>query len=81
MPADRALDEPHPGQGRRRAEQLLLAFLGEILLDGDVESVPTGALIGLLAELGIGEVATRAALARMVSRGLLHKERAGRQVT
>jgi phenylacetic acid degradation operon negative regulatory protein len=69
-----------PAGSPRRAEQLLLAFLGEVLLDGEIEEVPAAVLIGLLAELGIGEVATRTTLARMVERGLLHKSRSGRQV-
>jgi phenylacetic acid degradation operon negative regulatory protein len=81
MAADRTSDGAHAGPGPRRAEQLLLAFFGEVLLDGGLESVPTGVLIRLLGELGIGEVATRTTLARMVSRGLLHKARSGREVT
>lgn len=64
----------------RRPEQLLLAFLGEFVLDADVERVPSAVLIGLLAELGTGDAATRATLARMSRRGLLEKVRAGREV-
>jgi phenylacetic acid degradation operon negative regulatory protein len=64
----------------RRPEQLLLAFLGEFVLDADLERVPSAVLIGLLAELGIGDAATRATLARMSRRGLLEKVRSGREV-
>ena len=64
----------------RRPEQLLLAFLGEFVLDADVEHVPSAVLIGLLAELGVGDAATRATLARMSRRGLLEKVRSGREV-
>lgn len=81
MAADRTPDGALAGPGTRRAEQLLLAFLGEVLLDGELEDVPTGVLIGLLGELGISEVSTRTTLARMVDRGLLHKARVGREVT
>ncbi len=68
------------GQAPRRPEQLLLAFLGEFVLDADVEQVPAAVLIGLLAELDVGEAATRATLARMSRRGLLAKVRSGREV-
>lgn len=81
MAADRTSAGPPAGPGPRSAEQLLLAFLGEVLLDGDVESVPAGVLIRLLEELGISEVTTRTTLARMVTRGLLDKARSGREVT
>jgi phenylacetic acid degradation operon negative regulatory protein len=50
------------------------------VLDADVERVPSAVLIGLLAELGIGDAATRATLARMSRRGLLAKVRSGREV-
>jgi phenylacetic acid degradation operon negative regulatory protein len=68
------------GQAPRRPEQLLLAFLGEFVLDADVEQVPAAVLIGLLADLGVGEAATRATLDRMSRRGLLAKARSGREV-
>jgi phenylacetic acid degradation operon negative regulatory protein len=68
------------GRASRRPEQLLLAFLGEFVLDADVGPVPSAVLIGLLAELGIGDAATRATLARMSRRDLLAKVRTGREV-
>lgn len=68
------------GRAARRPEQLLLTFLGEFVLDADLDRVPAAVLIGLLAELGVGEAATRATLARMVSRALLAKVRSGREV-
>lgn len=83
------LDTDRPGSGRpaaaagrasRRPEQLLLAFLGEFVLDADVEHVPSAVLIGLLADLGVGSAATRATLTRMSGRGLLAKVRSGREV-
>ncbi len=69
-----------PDRVRRRPEQLLLAFLGELVLGGDVAPVPTVVLVDVLAELGVGEPATRAALARMARRGLLAPVRSGRTV-
>ncbi|RPF21878.1 PaaX family transcriptional regulator [Myceligenerans xiligouense] len=68
------------GRAARRPEQLLLAFLGEFVLDADVGHVPSAVLIGLLAELGVGDAATRATLARMSRRDLLAKVRSGREV-
>lgn len=72
--------EGGPGRIRRRPEQLLLAFLGELVLDRDVVPVPSAVLVDVLAELGVGEPATRAALARMTRRGLLEPVRSGRTV-
>lgn len=69
-----------PDRVRRRPEQLLLAFLGELVLGRDVAPVPSAVLVEVLAELGVGEAATRAALARMARRGLLHPVRSGRTV-
>ncbi len=68
------------GRASRRPEQLLLAFLGEFVLDAGVGYIPSAVLIGLLAELGVGDAATRATLARMARRDLLAKVRAGREV-
>lgn len=80
MPSGSEEREGAPGRARRRPEQLLLAFLGELVLDRDVAPVPTVVLVDVLAELGVGEAATRAALARMARRGLLDPVRSGRTV-
>lgn len=68
-----------PSAGRR-PEQLLLAFLGEFVIDRDLGPVPTALLVDVVAELGVTEGATRAALARMARRGLLAPVRTGRTV-
>lgn len=65
---------------RRRPEQLLLALLGDLVVDRDLGPLPTATLVGVLAELGVGEPAARAALGRMAGRGLLTPVRAGRTV-
>jgi phenylacetic acid degradation operon negative regulatory protein len=82
MPTPTA-DSPHPGadQGRRRPEQLLLAFLGELVVDRDLGPLPSTVLIALLTELDVGAAATRAALTRMTGRDLLEPVRAGRTVS
>lgn len=64
----------------RRPEPLLLAFTGELVLDRGLGPVPTALLVDVLAALGVGEAAARAALARMVRRGLLEPVRDGRSV-
>lgn len=79
MPS-RSSGDPVPSGPPRRPEQLLLAFLGELVLDRDLGPVPTAFLVDLLGALGAGEPATRAALARMVRRDLLAPVRAGRSV-
>lgn len=80
MPSGPEEREGAPDRVRRRPEQLLLAFLGELVLDRDVAPVPTVVLVDVLTELGVGEAATRAALARMARRGLLDPVRSGRTV-
>ncbi|WP_129788993.1 PaaX family transcriptional regulator C-terminal domain-containing protein [Promicromonospora panici] len=81
MPAPQDSEERvAAGRASRRPEQLLLAFLGELVLDADVERVPSAVLIGLLGELGVGDAATRATLSRMSRRDLLAKVRSGREV-
>lgn len=66
---------------RRRPEQLLLALMGELVVDRDLGPVPTAELIAVLGELGVAPAATRAALARMARRGLLEPVRDGRAVS
>lgn len=69
------------GAVRRRPEQLLLAFLGELVVDRSLGPVPTAVLIDVLDELGVAPTATRATLQRMVGRGLLEPVRHGRTVS
>lgn len=73
-------DRAASGRAPRRAEQLLLAFLGEFVLDAGVGRIPSAVLVALLGDLGVGDAATRATLARMVRRDLLAKVRSGREV-
>lgn len=73
--------EPDLDTVRRRPEQLLLAFTGELMLAGDVGPLPASVLIAVLGELGVNEAATRAALTRMTARDLLATVRAGRTVS
>lgn len=73
--------EARPGRAPRRPEQLLLAFVGELVLDRGLGPVPTALLVDVLAGLGVGEAATRATLARMARRGLLEPVREGRAVS
>ena len=61
-----------------RPQTLLFALLGDQVLDRGV-AVATGSVIGVLEQLGVGEHATRATLARMTRRGLLRRLRRGRQ--
>ena len=79
MPTASEADAAAPSP-RRRPEQLLLAFLGDLVVDRDRGPLPAAVLVGVLAELGVGEPATRAALGRMTSRGLLDRVRRGRTV-
>ncbi len=75
------LPRPGPAAPRRRPEQLLLAFLGELVVDRDLGPVPTAELLTVLGELGVGAAAGRARLTRMVERGLLEPVRNGRTVS
>jgi DNA-binding transcriptional regulator PaaX len=61
-----------------RPETLLLTLFGDHVL-GRGTAVSTGGVLAVLARLGIGEHATRAALSRMSRRGLLRTSRRGRQ--
>lgn len=66
---------------RRRPEQLLLAFFGELVVDRGLGAVPAAVLLEVLGELSVGAAAGRATLARMVSRGLLERVPSGRSVS
>jgi len=73
--------EPTTGTepGRVRPQSVLLGFLGLYLRGRDV-AVSTGSLIEVLRRVGVGEVAVRSTVARMVKKGLLARHRSGRQV-
>ncbi len=64
----------------RQPKQLLLAFFGEYVVDQNVPALRTSALIEVLEGAGIAAPATRATLERMVQRGLLSRERRGREI-
>ncbi|MET4923057.1 PaaX family transcriptional regulator C-terminal domain-containing protein [Streptomyces sp. PSRA5] len=63
---------------RRRPQQLLLALLGTFVVDRRDEPVASRVFIHLLGNLGVGEMATRATLSRMVDKDLLEKRKEGR---
>ena len=56
---------------------LLLTLLGDYWW-GQTEPLPSAALVDLLADFGVSDVAARAALSRMVKHGLLSSTRSGR---
>ena len=56
---------------------LLLTLLGDYWW-GQTDPLPSAALVDLLADFGVSDVAARAALSRMVKRGLLSATRTGR---
>ena len=64
----------------RQPRQLLLALLGEFVVDGDPRPVPASAFIEVLGAAGIAAPATRATLDRMEQRGLISRERRGREI-
>lgn len=73
-----------PGSGTdavwptHRPQELLLTFLGALVLDADLPPLPSSTLLELLADLGVGEAAGRATLQRMVQRDLLARGQVGR---
>ncbi|WP_246108975.1 PaaX family transcriptional regulator [Streptomyces sedi] len=62
-----------------RPQALLLTLFGDHVLDRGV-AVSTGSVVAVLERLGVGEHATRTAVARMVRRDLLGTVRRGRRV-
>lgn len=67
------------GGSRAQPQDLVLTLLGTYVRRRS-QSVWSGGLVQLLADLGFSVAASRVALARMVSRGLLARERSGRLV-
>ncbi|MBF0688493.1 MAG: PaaX family transcriptional regulator [Cellulomonas sp.] len=72
--------EDGPSTPRTRAgspPSLLLTLLGDYWW-GQTDPLPSAALVDLLADFGVSDVAARAALSRMVKHGLLVSARSGR---
>ena len=64
----------------RQPRQLLLSLLGEFVIDGNSGPIPASAFIEVLDAAGIAAPATRATLDRMEQRGLIARERRGREI-
>lgn len=64
----------------RQPKQLVLAFLGEHILDVSERPVRATVLIEVLEGAGVAPPATRATLDRMARRGLLERVRLGREI-
>lgn len=64
----------------RQPKQLLLAFLGEYVVDAHDEPIRASALITVLEGAGIAAPATRATLDRLVQSDFLDRERSGREI-
>jgi phenylacetic acid degradation operon negative regulatory protein len=78
MPAEESIERN--SMRSRQPKQLLLAFFGECVVDQDVPPLRASALIQVLEGAGVAAPATRATLDRMVQRGLLTRERRGREI-
>jgi len=64
----------------RPPKQLLLALLGDQVLDLPDQPVRAGAFIAALEGAGVAEPATRMALDRLARRGVLERRRRGREI-
>lgn len=62
-----------------RPQTMMLTFLGNYVLGRDV-CVFSGSYLDVMARVGVSEHATRSTLTRMVSRGLLRRQRQGRKM-
>src|SRR3954466_12117182 len=76
--AEAGADGP-AGAGVLRPQAVLLTFFGAYLL-GRSAQVATSSVLEVLGRAGVSEHAARSALSRMARRGLLRRERRGRQV-
>lgn len=75
-------DDGRRGEGSRsrRPRRLLLSFLGEFIAQGTDEPVRTGVFLEVLRGAGVAAPAARATLDRLVSNGVLARQRHGRQL-
>lgn len=64
----------------RAPKQLLLAFLGEFVLDRHSDPLRASVILEVLEGAGVAAPAARSTLDRMSSRGLLHRHRRGREI-
>src|SRR5690606_11802461 len=64
----------------RAPKQLLLAFLGEFVLDRHTEPLRASVILEVMEGAGVAAPATRATLDRMTTRGLLQRRRRGREI-
>jgi phenylacetic acid degradation operon negative regulatory protein len=67
------------GLPRLKPQSVIFTLLAEHLLGRDA-AVSSGSFIEVLRRVGISEHATRATLLRMAARGLLERQRAGREI-
>ncbi len=70
---------PDADQSQRRPQALMLALLGEYVLDRRV-CVSSGSVIDVLGRAGVSEHAARSTLTRMVGRDLLRRRPRGRRM-
>lgn len=70
-------DPPADDDRARSTAQLLATLMGDYWMGGQ-DFIPSAALVLLLAEFGVGEAATRAALSRMTRAGHLEGTKTGR---
>src|SRR3984885_12427019 len=70
--------EMRPSGVVQRPRRLLLTLLGDYWWQR-TESLPSAAIVGLLAEFGVSDSAARAALSRLTRNGLLVTSRSGRR--
>lgn len=75
--ADRDDDARQPRTRQGSPPSLLLTLLGDYWW-GQADPLPSAALVDLLADFGVSDVAARAALSRMVKHRLLVSTRSGR---
>lgn len=66
------------GQGGFVPQRLLITLLGDYWYDHG-EHIPSAALVQLLAEFGVSDAGSRAALSRLARRGLLVSSKSGRR--
>lgn len=64
----------------RAPKQLLLAFLGEFVLDRHTDPLRASVILEVMEGAGVAAPATRATLDRMTTRGLLQRRRRGREI-